>query len=178
MQKVVSTFKKRRGQRGQPKHSRGETACVRCASTKTKCCKSPTDPQGRCEKCISKGHECVWPSERAGRACRQCRDAKIRCVHVPQGGQTIGQNGAEHAASDTSPQAGPAYSPPPVAGPVDAAIILNTEVQTVQPHVVSPHPTLHIDTGMNAYDPPGTPPSVASSPRSDYWSIVLSDDSR
>lgn len=48
----------------------------------------------------------------------------------------------------------------------------------MHPTIASPQPRLHVDTDMNAYEPPGTPPSVASSPRSGYWSIVLSDDSR
>ncbi|KAI0721573.1 hypothetical protein C8T65DRAFT_825665 [Cerioporus squamosus] len=177
MQKVVSRFTKRRAQRGQPKHSRGETACVRCASTKTKCTKSSADPQGRCGRCIEKKHECVWPAERAGRACRQCRDAKIRCPHVRS--HSTARNGTEHPIADATPhaEAGPASTPPPVAGPSNAAVILNPD-EPVHPYVAGSQPRLHVDTNMNAYDTPGTPPSVASSPRSDYWSIVLSDDSR
>ncbi|TFK90421.1 hypothetical protein K466DRAFT_660817 [Polyporus arcularius HHB13444] len=176
--KAVSKIIKRRGPRSQPKHSRGEAACARCASNKTKCTRSSTDPRGPCTKCIEKKHECVWPPERAGRACRQCRDAKIRCGHVRT--QSAGRDGAEQAANDAPlhTEASPAYTPPPIAGPSNAAVVLNPGDEPARPHIPGAQPRLQLDTSMHAYDTPGTPPSVASSPRSDYWSVVLSDDSR
>ncbi|KAI0708983.1 hypothetical protein C8Q76DRAFT_799024 [Earliella scabrosa] len=145
-----------------PEGEMSRRACDECKRARTRCL-PPRAPNGPCAECEKHSRQCSRAAGQSGQSALPTRlslsppsitDAiGVACA-------IISTAGPSHSSS--SPVAGPSHVGSPYAYAGASSV-------SSQCTVTNGRPSLQVDTFG---DPPTTPTSAASSPRS-YWSIVL-----